>query len=145
MFYKDILEQAEQGSAFLEYLEAQILKIYPLDPNHGDTFGGSMCVPVCPKNLWIHHCCCKRVLEAAILAYANKSQSLPRNLAPGAFGELPSVLNKCKFIHPLLNDPEVLSSASEKAKLFAKIFSKNSHLDDSGISLPVSYVPTLPV
>ena len=31
---------------------------------------------------------------------------------------------------------EVLSSASNKAKLFAKNFSKNSNLDDAGISLP---------
>ena len=31
----------------------------------------------------------------------------------------------------------MLSSASDKAKLFAKNFSKNSDLDDSGISLPV--------
>ena len=31
----------------------------------------------------------------------------------------------------------MLSSASAKAKLFAKNFSKNSNLDDSGISLPV--------
>ena len=40
-------------------------------------------------------------------------------------------------IPPLFNGPEVLSSASDKAKLFAKNFSKNSNLDDSGISLPV--------
>ena len=31
----------------------------------------------------------------------------------------------------------MLSSASDKAKLFAEKFSKNSNLDDSGISLPV--------
>ena len=31
----------------------------------------------------------------------------------------------------------MLSSASDKAKLFAKTFSKNSNLDDSGISLLV--------
>ena len=31
----------------------------------------------------------------------------------------------------------MLSSASDKAKLFAKNFSKNSNLDDSGISLPL--------
>ena len=31
----------------------------------------------------------------------------------------------------------MLSSASDKARLFAEIFSKNSCLDDSGISLPV--------
>ena len=37
----------------------------------------------------------------------------------------------------LLNGPEVLSSASDKAKLFVENFSKNSNLDDSGISLPV--------
>ena len=31
----------------------------------------------------------------------------------------------------------MLSSASDKAKLFAENLSKNSNLDDSGISLPV--------
>ena len=49
-----------------------------------------------------------------------------------------SVLNKGKSaIPPLFKGLEVLSSASDKAKLFAKSFSKNSNLDDSGISLPV--------
>ena len=48
-----------------------------------------------------------------------------------------SIFNKGKSaIPPLFNSPEVLSSASTKAKLFAKIFSMNSNLDDSGISLP---------
>ena len=37
----------------------------------------------------------------------------------------------------LFNGLEVWSSASDKAKLFAKTFSKNSNLDDSGISLPI--------
>ena len=47
------------------------------------------------------------------------------------------VLNKRKSAIPLLfNDPEVLSSASDKAKLFAGDFSKNTNLDESGISLP---------
>ena len=45
-----------------------------------------------------------------------------------------SDLNKGKSaIPPLFNKPEVLSSASNKAKLFAENFSKNSNLDDSGI------------
>ena len=49
-----------------------------------------------------------------------------------------SVLNKGKSgIPPLFNGPEVLSSASDKAKLFAESVSVNSNLDDSGISLPV--------
>ena len=38
---------------------------------------------------------------------------------------------------PLFNGPEVLSSASDKAKLFAENFSLNSNLDDLGVSLPV--------
>ena len=54
-----------------------------------------------------------------------------------------SVLNKGKSaISPLFNGPEVLSSASEKAKLFAENFSKNSNLDNSGISLPVFHSRT---
>ena len=49
-----------------------------------------------------------------------------------------SVLNKGKSaIPPLFNDLEVLPSASDKAKLFAKNFSENSNLDDPGISLPI--------
>ena len=40
-------------------------------------------------------------------------------------------------IPPLSNGPEVLSSAFNKAKLFAENFSKNFNCDDSGISLPV--------
>ena len=44
---------------------------------------------------------------------------------------------KTPAIPPLFNGPEVLSSASDKAKLFAKNFSKNSEIDDLGISLPV--------
>ena len=48
------------------------------------------------------------------------------------------VLNKGKSaIRPLFNRPEVLSSTSDKAKLFAENFSLNSNLDDSGVSLPV--------
>ena len=49
-----------------------------------------------------------------------------------------SVLNKGRSAIPhLFNNPEMLSSASDKAQLFAENFSKNSNLDDSGISLPV--------
>ena len=74
-----------------------------------------------------------------------------------------SFLDKGKSaISPLFNGPEVLSSASDKAKLFAENFSNNNnnnffyslqrkrfykviyilyidylHLDNSGISLPV--------
>ena len=52
--------------------------------------------------------------------------------------EANSVLNKGKSaILSLFNRLELLSSASDKGKLFAENFSLNSNLDDSGVSLPV--------
>ena len=84
---------------------------------------------------------CKRVLEAAKLAYANKTKEsiTSQKLGSHDFWWIAnSVLNKDKSaIPPLFNGPEVLSSASDKAKLFAEHFSLNSNLDDSGVSLPV--------
>ena len=84
---------------------------------------------------------CKRVLEAAKLAYVTKTKEsiTSQKLGSWDFWQIAnSVLNKGKSaIPPLFNGPEVLSSASDKAKLFAKNFSKNSNLDDLGVSLPV--------
>ena len=85
--------------------------------------------------------CCKRVLEAAKLPYANKTKEsiTSQKLGSRDFWRIAkSVLNKGQSaIPPLFNGSEVLSSASDKAKLFAENFSLNSNLDDSGISLPV--------
>ena len=85
--------------------------------------------------------CCKRVLEAAKLAYGNKAKEFITSQKRGSrdFWQIAnSVLNKGKSAIPtLFNNPEVLSSTSDKAKLFAENFSKNSNLDYSGISLPV--------
>ena len=82
---------------------------------------------------------CKRVLEAAKLAYATKTkESITfQKLGSQDFWQIAnSVLNKGKSaIPPLINSPEVLFSASNKRKLFAKNFSNNSNLDDSDISL----------
>ena len=84
---------------------------------------------------------CKRVLEAAKLAYANKTKEdiNSQELSSQDFWLIAgSVLNKSKSaIAPLFNSPEMLSSASDKVKLFAENFAQNSNLDDSGISLPV--------
>ena len=84
---------------------------------------------------------CKRVLEAAKFVCANKTKEFItfQQLGSRDFGGIAnSVLSKGKSaIPPLFNGPEVLSSASDKAKLFAESFSKNSNLDDSGISVPV--------
>ena len=65
------------------------------------------------------------------------SPSLPRNLAFRTFGELLIVFSTMVNMSPLFSGPELLSSASDKAKLFVKNFSRTSNLDDSGISLPV--------
>ena len=81
--------------------------------------------------------CCKRVLQAAKLAYANKTKEsiTSQKLGSRDFWRIAnSVLNKGKSaIPPLLNGPEMLSSASDKAKLFAENFSLNSNRDDSGV------------
>ena len=50
------------------------------------------------------------------------------------FGKLVIVFST--KINLLPNDPELLSSASDNAKLPAENFSKNFNLDNSGISLP---------
>ena len=65
-----------------------------------------------------------------------KNLSLPRNLALRTFGELLIVFSaKVNLIYLLY--PTARRCCPDKGKLFAKNFSKNSDLDDSGISLPV--------
>ena len=70
---------------------------------------------------------CKRVLETAKLAHATKTKESITFQKLGSWDSwriANGVLNKGKSaIPPLFNGPEVLSSASEKAKLFAKNFS----------------------
>ena len=66
--------------------------------------------------------CCKRVLEDAKFAYANKAKEFitSQKLSSRDFWWIAnSVLNKGKSaIPPVFNVPEVLSSASYKAKMF---------------------------
>ena len=81
---------------------------------------------------------CKRVLEAGKLAHANKAKEsiTSQKLGSHNFWRIVnSVLNKDDLLY-LLYSTEMLSSASDKAKLFTKNFFKNSNLDDSAISLP---------
>ena len=84
---------------------------------------------------------CKRFLGAAKPAYVTKTKDsiTSQKLVSWHFWQIANcILNKGKSsIHPLFNDMEVLSSAFDKAKLFATNFCKNSNLDDSSISLPV--------
>ena len=80
--------------------------------------------------------CCKRVFEVAKLAYANKTKEsiASQKLGSRDFCRIANtVLNKGKSaISPLFNSPEVLSSSSHKAKLFAENFFKNSNFGDLG-------------
>ena len=82
---------------------------------------------------------CKRVPETAKLAYKTEESITFQKLESCIFWRIAnSVLNKGKSaMPPLFIGLEELSSASDKAKLFAENFSKNSNIDDSGISLPV--------
>ena len=61
-----------------------------------------------------------------------KCSSFPRNLAFRTFGKLLIVFSaEVNLLY------SAMSSVSDKAKIYAKNFSKNSNLDDPGISLPV--------
>ena len=84
---------------------------------------------------------CKRVLEAAKLAYVNKTKECItfQKLGSQDFWRIAnSALNKDKSaIHPLFNSLELFSSEFDKAKLFTKNFFMNYNLDNSGISLTV--------
>ena len=90
--------------------------------------------------------CCKRVLEAAKVAYATKTKESisSQKLGSRDFWRIAnSFLKKGKPpIPPLLNGSEVLSSASDKAKLFAENLSKNFNFDDSDIYLLVFHSRT---
>ena len=71
---------------------------------------------------------CKRVLELAKLAYANKRKESVTFQKLGSH-DVWRIANS--------NGSEVLPFASDKGELFAENFSKNSNVDDSDISLPV--------
>ena len=86
--------------------------------------------------------CCKRVLQVAKLAYANKTKEsfTSQKLGSWNFWRIANnVLNKRKSaIPPPFNVPEVLSSVPDKVKLLAENFSKDFIFDKSGIFPPVS-------
>ena len=66
-----------------------------------------------------------------------QSPWLPRNLALVTFGNFLIVFSTRVNLLYLLYSTVRRASASDKAKLFAKNFSKNPNLDDRGTSLPV--------
>ena len=80
---------------------------------------------------------CKGFLRLPNL-HVLKEQKTPWLLRNLYFWWIANSVNKTKSaVPPLFKCSEVLSSASDKAKFFAKNFSKNSNLDDSGICLPI--------
>ena len=77
--------------------------------------------------------CWKMVLEAARLAYANKTKesiTFQKLGSQNCWRIANSVFNKSQSaIPPLFNYPKVFYCASGKAKLLDENFSKNSYLD----------------
>ena len=84
---------------------------------------------------------CKRVLEAAKLAYANKTKEpiTSQKLNSCDFWEIANIVisTKANLLYLLYSTAWRCCLSDDKAKLFAENFSKNSNLDHSGISLPV--------
>ena len=83
---------------------------------------------------------CKRVIQDAKSDYEHKVHDRLTSQKIGScdFWRIyNSFANKGKSsIPPLFHGPEVLTSSKDKAELFAKLFSTNSTLDDSGHPLP---------
>ena len=122
-------------------------------PHTSSWFSADCAAAIVNKNHFFHLCqedkssgskvkfrqasnCCRRVLEATKLAYANKLGQKLGSWELWLIGNF--VLNKGKSaIPPQFNGLEMLSFASYKAKLFTENFSKNSDLDDLCISSPV--------
>ena len=84
---------------------------------------------------------CKRVIKNARELYAQsvKSKVAEQRLGSHQFWQIANrILNRSvRSIPTIINGPEVISSASDKAKLFAKNFAANSTLCDQGHQLPV--------
>ena len=83
---------------------------------------------------------CRRILRNSKCSYAQTIRTEISNERPGTRGFWKisrKVLNSGKASVPtLIHGPEVISSSSEKAKLFAANFASNSTLDDQGHTLP---------
>ena len=154
-FFK--LGASAAASEFCEWVQVGIdvyipHRKYQVKPHSSPRFSAACAAAIVHRNQFFHLCQreksydskvkfrqasnhCKRVLEAAKLAYANKTKESITSQKLGSrdfWGIANSVLNQGKSAIPsLFNGPEVLSSASDKN------FSLNSNLDDSGISLHV--------
>ena len=83
---------------------------------------------------------CKYILNQAKTNYADLIQSRIKSESLGTreFWRITNkVMNRGKpSIPTIVNGPEILSSSSDKAVLFAQMFSSNSTLDDQGHPLP---------
>ena len=82
---------------------------------------------------------CRKVLEASKFTYANKTKNFITSKKLGyrdVWRFANSLLNKGKFCYTSsIQRSESFVFLCDKAKLFAKNFSKNSNLEDSGIPI----------
>ena len=142
------LSASAAASEFCEWVQVEINvyiphRKYQIKPHLSPWFSALCAAPIVHRNHFFHlyqqkksseskvkfrqvsnHC--KRVLEAAKLAYANKTKEsiTSRKFGSRDFQQIASsVFNKDKSaIPPLFNGLEVLYAASDKAKSFAKNF-----------------------
>ena len=90
------------------------------------------------SSLWFSAACSAC---AASIAHRNNFHFYQQNKSSACKVKFRQASNHCKRVFEanklslLFNGPGMLSSAPDKAKFFAENFSKNSNLDDSGISL----------
>ena len=162
--WEDIFKLSAAAREFCEWVQVGIdvyipHRKYQVKPHSSPWFSAACAAAIVHRNHFLHlyqqnkyseskvkfrqannHC--KRVLKAAKLEYSNKTKESITSQKLGSHWDLwqiaNSVLNEGKSAIPLLfNSPEVLSSAPDKAKLFPKNFSKNSNLNNSGVSLLV--------
>ena len=132
-------------------------KKYQQKPNSQPWFGPECAAAIAHRNHFFHlyhqnRCAanleafqrarnqCHKVLRDAKTSYAESVQTRieQERLGSREFWRITNkVLNRGKSPIPtIINGPEVISASSEKAKLFASIFSSNSTLDDSDHPLP---------
>ena len=148
--WEDVFKLGASAAAveFCEWVQVEIdvytLIVYQVKPDSSPWLSTAFAGAIVHRNHFFHLYQQNKSSESKIKFrqasnHCKKVHHFPETRHWGLFRQIAnSVINKGQSaITPLFIGSEVLSSASDKAKLFAKKFSRNSNHDDSGISLPM--------
>ena len=148
--WEDVFKLGASAAAveFCEWVQVEIdvytLIVYQVKPHSSPWLSTAFAGAIVHRNHFFHLYQQNKSSESKIKFrqasnHCKKVHHFPETRHWGLFRQIAnSVINKGQSaITPLFIGSEVLSSASDKAKLFAKKFSRNSNHDDSGISLPM--------